>query len=308
MSDSLTSPVSMAVSSVKHRQGKAWGFYTEVKGVELKDPTQPWDKYSDPNGDAKSNSPSADGGTDAAGALKEHLQTWTSNLQTIEVGQIRSFTSKANGPDSPAQTESLWEGLQAVDQNPNGTRRLPIDRKNAVRMDLPYSSPFAWGKCGLVLPRYPGMRVVVAHRKGLETEPIDIGAIWDSGQGPETQPGDYWLSLPIGVDAGKREKAGDDDTIAPYSGKASHDLIDADGNRVIEVGAFVVRVPKDNAAAAAGTRPAAGEAGGIVIEHAKGEAKIVLKADGSILIQGKGITLDAGSQSITLKGKSVDVQ
>jgi len=309
MSDSLTSSaVSMAVTSVKHRQSKTWSFYTEVKGVVLTDPTQPWDRYSDPNGAARTTSPSADSSTEVAGAIKERLQTWTSNLQTIEVGQVRSFTSRTTGNDSPSQTESLWEGLQAADQNPNGTRRLPINRNGAVRMDLPYASPFAWGKCGLVLPRYPGMRVVVAHRRGLEQEPIDIGAIWDTGQGPDSQPGDYWLSLPIGVDSGRRERVGDSDTVAPYTGKASHDLIDADGNRIIEVGSLTLTIPKNDQGTAAGTRPPVSEPGGITIEHAQGEAKIVIKQDGSILIKGKGITLDAGTGDIVLKGHSVDIQ
>ncbi|AIE86496.1 hypothetical protein [Fimbriimonas ginsengisoli] len=310
MSDSLSdSAVSMAVSSVKHRQGKAWGFYTEVKGVGLTDPTQPWDVYSDANAPGKNASPSADGGTEAAGAFKEQLQTWTANLQTIEVGQIRSFTSKTASDDVPSQTESLWEGLQSVDQNPNGTRRLPSNKKNPVRMDLPYATPFAWGKCGLVVPRYPGMRVVVAHRKGLEQEPIDVGAIWDSGKGPDSNPGDYWLSLPVGIDESKRDKATGDDAIAPYTGKASHDLIDADGNRVLEVGSLTVRVPKSGEETPAGTRPAmASDKGSITIEHAEGVAKIVMKQDGTILIKGKGITLDAGEGNIVLMGKTVDIQ
>lgn len=310
MSDSLSeSAVTVAVSSVRHRQSKTAGFYTEVKGVLLVLPEEVWDDYSDSPARPRRSSPAADGGSDAAGAIKEHLQTWTSNLHTIEIGQIRSNTSKNLSDEVPSQTESVWEGLASPDQNPNGTRRLPIDKKNAIRVDMPYASPFAWGKCGLVLPRYPGMRVVLAHRRGMEQDPVDIGAIWDSGKGPDCEPGDYWLSLPIGVDAGKREKASDDEATAPYEGAASHDLIDADGNRVLEVGSLTLRVPKEADAAPAGTRPGLAEdKGSITIEHAAGGAKIVMKQDGTILIQGKGITLDAGDGDIVLKGNSVDVQ
>jgi hypothetical protein len=310
MSDSLTdSAVTVAVSSVRHRQSKTAGFFTEVKGVLLVEPDSPWDDYSDSPARPRRSSPAADGGSDAAGAIKEHLQTWTSNLHTVEIGQVRSYTSKKLSDEVPSQVESVWEGLTAADQNPNGTRRLPIDKKNAIRVDLPYATAFAWGKCGLVLPRYPGMRVVLAHRRGLEQEPVDIGAIWDSGKGPDSEAGDYWLSLPIGVDSSKREKASDEEAPAPYEGPASHDLIDAEGNRVLEVGSLTVRVPKKDQGAAAGTRPDKGaDKGSITIEHADGGSQIVMKQDGTILIKGKGITLDAGEGQIVLKGKSVDVQ
>jgi hypothetical protein len=298
---------SMVVTSVKHRQGKDAGFYTELKGVVPADPSQPWDRHEDTGGTAKPHSatPSSDGGAEAAAAIKEHLSFWSSNQHTVDIGQVRQFTAKKVNDQSPSQTEKVWEGLQPLDRNPNGTRRLPVDKKNAVRADLPYSTSFAWGKCGLVLPRYPGMRVVLVHRRGMEHEPIEIGALWDSGQGPDSEPGDYWLSLPMGVSQEKRAKADDDDQTAAHNGAVTNDLIDADGNRVIEVGSLSLKVPKK--AGKAGTRPKPLRDRSITIEH-EGGAKIVMKQDGSILIKGTGITLDAGSGTIVLKGGTVDVQ
>lgn len=298
---------SMAVTSVQHRQGKAWGFATAIKGVVLDDPAEPWDRHADTGGTARARraTPSADSAAEAASAIKEHLAAWSANQHTVDIGQVRQFTAKTVNDQSPAQTEKVWEGLRPLDRNANGTRRLPIDSKNAVRRDVPYASPFAWGKCGLVLPRYPGMRVLLAHRRGMELEPVDVGALWDSGRGPDSQPGDYWLSLPIGVDKGKRAEAGDDDQPAPYSGSASNDLIDADGNRVIEVGSLSIKVPSK--ASQAGTRPTPLSDGSITIAH-EGGASIVMKQDGSVLIKGTGITLDAGSGNIVLKGSKVDVQ
>jgi hypothetical protein len=201
----------------------------------------------------------------------------------------------------------VWEGLQEVDQNPNGTRRLPVDQRNTVRMDIPYASPFAWGKCGLVVPRYPGMRVALAHRRGMEQEPVDVGAIWDSGAGPDSEPGDWWLSLPAGVDESKRDRAGDSETPAAWSGSVTQDLIDADGNRMIELGSLVVRIGKDKLSNA-GTRPQPpDEAGVISIHHVGGGAEIVMKQDGSIVIQGKSITLDAGQGDLTINANNVNV-
>jgi hypothetical protein len=278
-----------------------------VKGVELVNPDDPWKTAAETGAYGRPNpySPAADAGADAASAISEHLDEWTSNSTHVDVGQVRVFRSQTDLPLSPSQTETVWEGLREVDQNPNGTRRLPIDQNNAVRMDIPYASPFAWGKCGLVLPRYPGMRVALGHRRGLAHDAIDMGAIWDSGTGPDSQPGDWWLSLPVGVEESARERAAESDNPVPWSGPVSHDLIDADGNRIIELGSLVVRVGRETLGSA-GTRPEPAE-GTITVEHTAGEASIVMKQDGSIVIKGKSITFDATS-SITMKANKIDVQ
>lgn len=305
-----TNAITLAVTSVKHRLGKAAGFVSEAKGVKLQDPKRPWENYSDNGATPKrmTPSPTADAAGSAASAIKEHLEDWTANLCYFDVGQVRAFNSGTGGALSPSQTETVWEGLREVDKNPNGTRRLPVDHNNAVRTEIPYASPFAWGKCGLVLPRYPGMRIAVGHRRALDNDAVDVGAIWDSGTGPDSRPGDWWLSLPVGVPASERAQAADADNPLPWSGPVSQDLIDADGNRTIELGSLVVRVGR-NQLQSAGTRPAAAsDAGSITIEHQSGESSIVMKQDGSIVIKGKAITIDAGAGDITMKANKVDVQ
>jgi hypothetical protein len=303
-------PVTLSVTSVKHRLGKAAGFVSEVKGVELKDPEHPWVTHADSGATPKRTtaSPTADAAGSAASAIKEHLEDWTANLCYFDVGQVRSFNSGTGGALSPSQTETVWEGLREVDKNPNGTRRLPIDRNNAVRTEIPYASPFAWGKCGLVLPRYPGMRIALGHRRALDNDAVDMGAIWDSGTGPDSRPGDWWLSLPVGVPTSERAQAADSDTPLPWSGRVSQDLIDADGNRMIELGSLVVRVGR-NELKSAGTRPGPpSDDDSITIEHTSGGSSIVMKQDGSIVIKGTSITIDAGSGDITMKANKVDVQ
>src|SRR6185369_7164577 len=212
---------------------KATGFSTEVRGVELKDPADPWDSYSDTGASRKPRvaSPKADAGSHAADAIMSYVDSWGAGQLTFDVGQVRTFTSQSSGDQVASQTEMVWEGLKEVDQNPNGTRRLPLDQRNAVRLDIPYASPFAWGKCGLVLPRYPGMRVVLGHRRALDQDAVDLGAIWDSGDGPDAQPGDWWLSLPVGVDQSARSTAADSDSPVGWRGAVAQDLTDADGNR-----------------------------------------------------------------------------
>ena len=134
---------------------------------------------------------------------------------------------------------------------------------------VPYATPFAWGRCGLVLPRYPGTRVAAAFRNGDADDPIDVGALWESGQGPESEPGDWWLILPGDVPRRRRgQHAGRRAAPPEHTGKATNDLIDADGNRVIEVGGLTVRVGRTPAAA--GQRPAAATSRLSPIEHADG--------------------------------------
>ena len=71
----------------------------------------------------------------------------------------------------------------------------------------PYASPFAWGKFGLVLPRYPGMRVLLAHRNGDDDDLVDIGALWERGNAPASNPGDYWLILPAAIHEADRRRS-----------------------------------------------------------------------------------------------------
>lgn len=302
-------PTTLTVTSVRHRLGKSAGFVSVVRGVTY-DPDNPWDSYSDtgPSERADPPSPTADAGANAASAIKQHLDEWTANRTYVDIGQVRAFTSGTSGQFSPSQTETVWEGLKEVDRNPNGSRRLPVDRNNAVRMDIPYASPFAWGKCGLALPRYPGMRVVLGHRRALDQDAVDLGAIWESGDGPDAQPGDWWLSLPVGVDQSARSTAADSDSPVGWRGAVTQDLTDADGNRMIELGSLVVRVGR-NQLRSAGIRPdPPAEADSITIEHAGGGASIVMKQDGSIVIKGTSITIDAGTGNVSIKANKVDVQ
>jgi hypothetical protein len=302
--------VTLAVASVRHRLSKATGFSTEVKGVTVEDEDHAWDILTDKGTSVRPThtAPAADPGSDAAGAIVDHLKSWSNGLQTIEVGQVRAFHSTTVDKDTPSQTATVWEGLQPRDENPNGSRRLPVDPNHGVRFGLPYASPFAWGKCGLVLPRYPGMRVVLGHRQSLEEDAIDLGALWDSGEGPNSQPGDYWLSVPVDVAQNHRDKIGDSHTATPHQGKVTQDLIDAEGNRVIELGSLTVTVGKAKLQSA-GRRPVQAKPdGSITIQHSAGGSEIVMLQDGTIRIKGKAITLDAGTGDISLKAANVKVK
>lgn len=301
--------VTLYVHSVAHRQGRSSSFVTTVTGVALESLDAAWDTRNrrNQNGCEADAPEPASPAARAARAQRELIQRTLTSRTFAQVGEVRAV-NVSGADEPPAQTVTLWRGLAPGDGGVNQSRRLPIQRpSDSVAEAAPYASPFAWGKCGLVLPRYPGTRVVVAHRNADRGEPIDIGALWESGQAPESHPGDWWLILPTEVPADQRRSLADDAAPQAPTGKATNDLIDADGNRVMEVGSFTLRFVTDKLAKA-GTRPSAAEPDAVTLEHAEGKSRIVMKKDGSIEIKGEKITLDAGGGDIVLKGAAVKVE
>lgn len=308
--------VTLYVGSVEHKLGRTRGFSTKVTGVKIpeEDQVNAWDT-TPPVGSAEepggggAHGRSSSGAVDAAHAIRDVAEQVAAVNRSAEVGEVRAQHSSGSS-EPPSQTERLWRGLTAPDGRANQARRLPIRRHQPSPIDgVAYATPFAWGKCGLVLPRYPGTRVVFVHRNGVEADPVEVGALWESGQGPDSQAGDWWLILPSEVQQSDRGSIADSETaLAAYTGKATNDLIDADGNRVIEVGELTLRVGRPNLASA-GTRPQRGsEQDGITIEHSQGGAKITISHEGKITVHAKGdLELISDNGDIKLSAKNVDV-
>ncbi len=309
-------PVQLYVQSVQHRLGRTSAFATVLTGVEVTGAEDAWDCHTPasraPAG-AEILGASASPETEAARAVLRAARRETDNASPTEVGEVRGMTTQG-AEEPPAQTVTVWRGLQPGDGRSGQAHRLAVQRPSpGPATGVPYATPFAWGRCGLVLPRYPGTRVVVTHRGGRRDDPIEIGAVWESGHGPDSQPGDWWLSLPVGVPEQQRSTLAEDTVPAEHTGKVTNDLTDADGNRVIEVGELTVRVGRDTLGSA-GTRPARGETDGVTIEHSSG-ARIVVKQDGTVLIEaaqdlelkaGGDIKMDAANVKVTVSG-SMDV-
>jgi hypothetical protein len=292
----------MYVRGVNHRFTREHGFVTVVRGVQVpiqRPSTEFWFRHEAPKASETLEEPRAsDSSPDGflVGVLRG-LFGKTEGL--IDVAQVRAVHVRE--ADVPPQTETLRRGLAAHDGDRYAATRLAFDEGGALFTAAPYASPFAWGRFGLVLPRYPGMRVLLAHRGGDHDDPLDVGALWESGDAPESLPGDYWLILPADIAQEDREQVEDEQQPADPVGKATNDLIDADGNRFIEVGKFIVRVGAE-ALRFAGTRPESGAAP-LQIEHKGSGSRIVIDPDGSITIHsGKGLTLSA-EEDITLDTK-----
>ena len=134
-----------------------------------------------------------------------------------------------------------------------------------------------------------------------------MGALWSRATAL-TQPGDWWLILPAGVDAPNRQSAADTDTPQEPSEQATNDLIDADGARVIEVGRLTVRV-QTRKLASPGVRPAAptDSAEQVTIEHESG-SRIVIKDNGDIVIDSKNNLTITTKSTMTLEADDVRVK
>jgi hypothetical protein len=223
-----------------------------------------------------------------------------------EVGEVRAMTSKSQG-DSLSQTLKVDIGLVPGQGKLNEASRLAIQHPGMTnRSDVPYLTPFAWGKCGLVLPRYPGTRVLVNYHNGSSDDPIEVGSLWEAERGPDSEQGDWWLILPVGAST---VEPAEDNAPEEHNGPVTHDLIDAQGNRVIEVGEITIRV-SDPQSMSDQPRPNRGDAQqAITLEHKKAGSTIVMDKDGNITITAaKDITLDASKGVINMKAKDVKVK
>lgn len=310
--------VALYVNSVEHRLGRDSGFASALLGVEIagKQFNDAWDVD---DGTAPKRGPDANGNTGgtasasaaAARAVRTIAEDAAAAARLPEVAEVRAAnTTIPEKGEPPTQTLTVWRGLERGDGRPNQARRLVVRRRQPMPFEgVAYATPFAWGRCGLVLPRYPGTRTLLVHRNGQPHDPVDVGAMWESGRGPESKPGDWWLILPVGVDAAARASIpASEDPPAEHTGSATHDLIDADGRRTIEVGELTIRVGRADLTAA-GFRPdppATEDA--ITIEHTEQGAKITIKPDGTITIHAaKDLELNAPNGEIKMDAVGVKV-
>jgi hypothetical protein len=295
----------MVVTSVSHRLSRTSGFVSTVAGIGVQ-PGSEWDPVS-PTTSAFAPStapPAATAHEEVAGAIHDFVKAVQPEGMTV--GEIRAAHPTGTA-EPPGQTVDVWIGLIGEDGKPHRARRLAVDRdRRSRRSGVPYATPFAWGRSGLVLPRYPGTRVLLANMG--DGDAVDVGAVWESGRGPDARPGDWWLILPAAVDPSARQTAADDVRPQEPSGSATNDLIDADGRRTIEVGRLTVRVTPSSLRPP-GERPSApsSDAEQVTIEHESG-SRIVIRDDGDIVIESARDLRLATARTMTLEADDVVVK
>lgn len=296
------------IISVSHRLSRTAGFQTEVTAMELPSslPLNPWMAFArrEEEGPARPVR-GGDGASLVARQVRDLSRAALGSLRLPEVAELRATTP--TNPAMPLQTVTVWEGTMGNAGEANTMRRHAIARNRPVeRRAVASLTPFAWGACGLALPRYPGMRVAIGFRNGNPADPFEMGATWGPGTRMEPQPGDWWLCLPRNASTAALAPSDTQNHEPGTETPATHDLTDAAGNRVIQVGKLTLRIgPDENAKA--GTRPEVATAA-FCLRHADGQAEITMDQNGVIIIKGKAITLDAGATgTVEIKAKDVNI-
>jgi hypothetical protein len=211
----------------------------------------------------------------------------------LDVGEVSSYTA---GSDKHVATLKYGQAPKAGSIAPSVED--PVNDKPELH-DKPIASPFAWKKCGLIVPVYPGMRALLAHNRSLANDAIIDGFLWPDNpelERPKSVAGDYWLALPTGLEADKP------------TGKGVNDLTDKSGFRTIDAKGLRFAVG-DAKLKDIGERPDPPTDEKLVIEHAK-DTTITIAPDGSVEIstKGKPITLKTGdSTSVKIDDSAVTI-
>lgn len=240
----------------------------------------------------------------AAGAARdigERIREQAFDNPVIEVGAVKSAADSYRAELYYAQPAPRNETQPSVN--------VAVEKNDDhVYASRPIASPFAWRKCGLVTPVYPGMKAVIAHNRSLASDGIICGYLWSNDPDfapPANERGDWWLCLPIDFDASQPPA---DDT------NAANDLTANDGRRVLELKGLKVTVGA-KALGKVGKRPEPGPAEECTLAHASGSTITIKDGEISldtgqgakITLSASGITLTDGTLSVELKGGQLKV-
>jgi hypothetical protein len=229
---------------------------------------------------------------DVARKVSRRIKDEPRRRPAVEVGAVKSYL--AGGAGAAPHRATLYFGQRFDPAETQPSVRAPVDNEaKQLFSNKPVVSLFAWHKCGLVTPVYPGMKAVVTHNLGLADDGLVTGFLWSDQPAidpPPNQAGDWWLCLPVNFDSSKPP----DDSTA-----AANDLIANNGHRVIEVSGLRVTVGKAKLGKV-GSRPKEGNDDEFLIEHKPSGTTFTIDAKGGLTIDCKG--------SLKIKAKDVLIE
>lgn len=222
-------------------------------------------------------------------SLSQRIKDEQSKRPYLEVGKIKEY--KTGTVSETPHRGSVFYGQRFERTEPQPSLRAEVEsQEKQLLTNTPLASPFAWHKCGLVVPVYPGMKALVGHNLGLANDGVIAGFLWSEKPAitaPENKPGDWWLCLPIDFDPSNPPT---DQT------KAVNDITTNTGTRVIELKGLKITVGTGKLATV-GKRPIEGADDEFLIEHASG-TRLRIASDGAL-------TIDASKASLTIRGDVV---
>ena len=227
--------------------------------------------------------------------VRDVVENVQNQRQAIDVGEVQDYEEGSQ----KKHLATLKYGQSPPPENVAPSVEVEVN-KTPLLHSKPIVSPFAWHKCGLIVPVYPGMRALLAHNLGLTNDAVVAGFLWSENptyDRPKNEQGDYWLCLPTKIDESTKQP----------TGKGVNDLTDRAGLRVIQARGLQIFVG-DDALPQVGERPAVPKAKTIVIEHESG-TKITIADNGSLTIEtnNKDISITNGKATLTMGGNSGEI-
>lgn len=273
-------PGTLCIESVSHHFSSREGYTSELLAVA---------------GDAGRAGRPESGAAGVAARLQDVVGQSIDKKRAIDVGEVSAVKPARDGKHIATLNYGQSVPVAAVAPSVD----TPVDATSQLH-DKPVASPFAFDRCGLLVPVYPKMRALLAHHRHETNDAVVTGFLF--GQDPHMTPpkgdvGDWWLCLPteLGPDG------------LP-TGKAANDLTDASGMRVVQAKGLHIQVG-ERLAASVGDRPSPPLDASVVIEHESGTT-ITIDANGKVevLTHGKDVSLTNGMVSLTLSGPNVGIK
>jgi hypothetical protein len=214
-----------------------------------------------------------------ARTIRDNMNGREQNRPAVSAAEIGDYTAGQH-------IASLQVGTAPTPDMANPTVEAPLRDMPATLTDKPMASPFAFDKCGLIVPVYQKMRALLVHGWHEPNDAVVDGFLWSSDMTPPpNQAGDYWLCLPTQISNGLP------------SGPAANDLIDASGHRIIALKGMTIAVGA-GLLKNVGERPSPPTDESLTVQTDQG-AKITLK--------GAQIQLTDGSVTVTIGNGKVSI-
>ena len=230
------------------------------------------------------------GAADFVGNLNRNADNAQRSNPLLEVGKVKTYTpGESTATEKHLGTLYFGQNFERNEIQPSINIVVESNEQRLFR-NKPLVSPFAWHKCGLVVPVYPGMKAFLNHNLALQDDVLINGFIWSETPvitPPKNKAGDWWLCLPIDFDT---ENPPSDST------KAVNDLTANNGKRLIQLKGLKITVG-GSTLPNVGERPEEGADDEFLIEHSSGTI-LKIADDGKVTIEADNVEI-TGAVKIT---------
>jgi hypothetical protein len=216
-----------------------------------------------------------------ADAISRRIKTDAATRPPLEVASVKEHFPGTFTQTPHRATLYFGQKFLRTETQPSINVAVQQDEEKLYRTK-PIISPFAWYKCGLVVPVYKGMKAVLGHNLNLKDDAMVAGFTWSqtpSFPPPASRTGDWWLCLPVDLSG---------DNPPTDQTKAANDLTANSGHRTIEVKGLRI-VVGESKLGNVGIRPTEANDDELLIDHKSAQIKI--GSDGTIEISAGGPTL-----------------